>query len=269
MLQLIKLLGEAPCTNRMEACLWFAKRRILGVGGELMLHLSVSGKALLVPVGDIPALGAALALVSPGNPWQKWSPEAPPRRIMDLGGNVGLTSLYFAVRFPEAEVVAVEMMPENAAAISRIASLNGLSIRVLNVAVGDSEGEATVRCNARNSQHSLEDLDKEVNPEWGFTDRRISVPITRLGAALDKVGWEDAHLLKVDIEGAEQLLLRDIDSWAARVGTVFMEIHHNVSADETRASMLARGFSLVGRNDTGRTELWFERAGAVAGVSKP
>jgi FkbM family methyltransferase len=267
MFQLIKLLREAPCENRLEAYGWFARQRLMGGTGELMLKLRISGKALSVPIVDIPGLGAALALASPGNPWEKWRPAAPPRHIMDLGANVGFTSMYFAARFPGAEVVAVEMMPENAAAIARIAALNALSIRVLNVAVGDQVGEATVRCNVRNSQHSLAALDKEVNPDWGFTERRINVPITRLGTALDTVKWEDADLLKVDIEGAEQLLLRDAAGWGGRVGTVFMEIHHNVSADEARAAMDRQGFKLIGRDDEGRTELWFERPRAAAGIT--
>ncbi len=49
-----------------------------------------------------------------------------PRRVIDLGANIGLVSLYFALRFPDAQIVAVEMMPENAAAIKRLASLNRL-----------------------------------------------------------------------------------------------------------------------------------------------
>ena len=64
-------------------------------------------------------------------------------------------------------------------------------------------------------------------------------------------------LLKVDIEGAEQLLLDDIEGWGNLVSTVFLEVHHNVDAQKAEALMVAYSFSKIGQDLEGRTELWF------------
>jgi FkbM family methyltransferase len=195
------------------------------------------------------------------NPWERWKPFNEPERVIDLGANIGLSTLYFAARFPKAQITSVEMMPENAAIIVRSAALNGLDIRVVNVAIGANEGTASVLINKSHTRHSLADLQKNVaeNDRWGFTNKTITVPITRLGRLIQDLGWPSVDLMKVDIEGAEKLLLEDIADWAPRVKTVFVEIHHNVNAGDAESILIEQGYKKIGQDCIERTELWFSK----------
>ena len=152
-------------------------------------------------------------------------------------------------------------MPENAAAVIRLAELNGLDIKVVNVAVGATDGTATVRLNQSHTRHSL-DLLQRVEADanrWGFIDQKTDVTIMRLGRVLRELGWPSVDLLKVDIEGAEKLLLEDIDDWAGMVNDVLLEVHHNVDVQEAAARMIGHGFKSTGQDERQRTELWFSK----------
>jgi FkbM family methyltransferase len=234
-------------------------RRFAGSRSEFILRLDGPNRSVLVPVRDIRTLMAGLALFGPDNPWDKWRPASDPKRVIDLGANIGLASLYFATRFPEAEVVAVDMMPENASAIRRLAEMNALNIEVAAMAIGAADGTATVQLNESPTRHRLALLESGASEGMGFTDRTITVPISRLGALVGRLGWTSVDLLKVDIEGAEKLLLDDIEGWANLVGTVFLEIHHNVEPRDAESLMKAHSFRVIGGDDAKRTELWFSK----------
>jgi FkbM family methyltransferase len=259
MLTIIKLLLLVSCKNRREVLWWFLGFRYAGRKSELLLKLAWDGRDVVIPVQEIQTLVAGLMLFTPENPWERWCPARDPGRVIDLGANVGLVSLYFALRFPDAQIVAVEMMPENAAAIKRLANLNRLNIEVVNVAVGATEGTASVRLNQSHTRHSLEALQSDGPDRFGFKDQTVTVPITRLGSLVRELGWTSVDLLKVDIEGAEKLLLDDIDSWSGLVSNALMEIHHNMDAREAEAIMAKHSFKKTGHDNFHRTELWFSK----------
>jgi len=263
MFAIVKALTAAPCRNRLEALGWFLNHRFFDKRSELMLQLVASGRRCTVPVDDIQTLVESLRLFTPGNPWEKWTPAEAPMRVIDLGGNMGLSSLYFSVRFPKARIVTVEMMPENAAAIKRLVALNGLSVEVHNIAVGSTDGLATVQLNTSHSRHRLALLkgheSAEACADMGFTEKTSSVAVSRLDTLIGKLGWPSVDLMKVDIEGSEQLLLDDIEGWAPLVRTVFVEIHHNVDPGKAEATMTAHSFRKIGQDLRDRTELWFSK----------
>jgi predicted O-methyltransferase YrrM len=43
-----------------------------------------------------------------------------PKRILDLGANIGLSALYFHRQYPEASIACVEPAPKNFSMLSRI-----------------------------------------------------------------------------------------------------------------------------------------------------
>jgi FkbM family methyltransferase len=259
MLTIIKLVLLVSCKNRRQVLWWFLGRRYAGQKSELLLKLAWDGHDIIIPVGDIQTLVAGLVLFTPENPWERWRPAQDPGHVIDLGGNIGLVTLYFALRFPNAQIAAVEMMPENATAIKRLAELNRLNIKVINVAVGATEGTASVRLNQSHTRHSLEALQSDGLDRFGFKDETITVPVTRLGLLIGSLGWKSVDLLKVDIEGAEKLLLDDIDGWSGLVNNVLMEIHHNVDAREAEDIMIKHSFRKTGHDNIRRTELWFSK----------
>ncbi|OWY59180.1 hypothetical protein B7486_75970, partial [cyanobacterium TDX16] len=65
-----------------------------------------------------------------------------PRTVLDLGANIGLTSLWFHQRWPEARFVLVEPDPANVVLARRNLDTNGVLGMVLAAAVGPEAGSA-------------------------------------------------------------------------------------------------------------------------------
>src|SRR5262245_22207843 len=56
---------------------------------------------------------------------------APPKTILDLGANIGLTAVYFSRLFPMAALACVEPVPENLRVLARNLELNAIRATVI------------------------------------------------------------------------------------------------------------------------------------------
>lgn len=160
-------------------------------------------------------------------------PEIDPAKIklvVDLGANIGLTTLYFASRIPEARFICVEPSPGNVELLRKnLAAVP--NVVIVEAAAAGSSGALT--------------FDDE-RPAWGGALSpcgRIKVE----GICMDDLwhrfaGGSRIDLLKVDIEGAEQDLFAGDTGWLDRVECIVSEIHPPYTFDRFRRHLMARGF---------------------------
>ncbi len=146
-------------------------------------------------------------------------PGFQPRTIVDIGGNIGIASLYFSLLHPEARVEIFEPVPENLAILRRNVEQNGLSrIGIHPFGMGAGDGELTLSAEAEGKFGSFSASRKEgAHP--------IRVPIRDAGAAWDELGLDRVDLLKIDCEGAEVDLLRSLGDRLERVEVLIGELH--------------------------------------------
>ena len=71
--------------------------------------------------------------------------QEPPKRILDLGANIGMGSLYLSALFSEAQFVCVEPDPRNVPLLERNLRANGVRAQVMACAVGAKSGESNLR----------------------------------------------------------------------------------------------------------------------------
>jgi FkbM family methyltransferase len=142
--------------------------------------------------------------------------EPTPKRILDLGANIGASVLFFQRRWPDARVVAVEASPHLAALLTR--NVAGLNVEVRHAAVAAQAG--TVRFAA-----SDESWAGSVGGDGG-----VVVP----AVTLDELLEIPADLVKVDVEGAEFEVLAAATR-LDRVRAIVGEAHALPDAPETRA----------------------------------
>jgi FkbM family methyltransferase len=132
-------------------------------------------------------------------------------RIVDLGANIGLFGAWALGRFPEANVLAVEADPANAAVHRRAIEANHSSERWRLIEAFAATTAGTVRFTA--GQHATSHAASE-------QDDAVDVPSIDVFAEL-----EGAGLLKIDVEGAEWSLLADPRFAAAAPPVVVLEYH--------------------------------------------
>jgi FkbM family methyltransferase len=161
-------------------------------------------------------------------------------RVMDLGGNIGLASLLFALRFPGADICTVEPIPNNLDILSRNLASNSVKGNMLNCAAGKADGH--VRFNISNDprQHSsCMDVDAS-----GDT---VDVNVRSIPSLMALMGWAEIDVLKIDIEGGEKEILGGNPEWLNNVRCIIGEGHFGVgyTLDACRKDLEPMGFEVT------------------------
>ena len=154
-----------------------------------------------------------------------------PRLIWDLGANIGLTMADLAHRYPQAEIVGVEMDRDNAEVARRNVGAWDARCEVLQGAVWPEDGEVHYR-----SEHGHED-GVSISEEGGSTAPAIS-----LNTLLRRTGPPD--YVKMDIEGAEEAVLGENTEWARAVRCIAVECHQPYSLERCLGDLEALGFDV-------------------------
>jgi FkbM family methyltransferase len=155
--------------------------------------------------------------------------------VLDIGANVGATALLFRLQYPLCPVFAFEPAPstfaylaENVGALDRTQALN----------VGLFDRDAATR---------LYTGDVSITNSMGGSalngDRYEDVRVWRASRALDELGVDRITLIKMDTEGSEVPILRDIEDRLDRVSALFIEYHSERDRREIDA-ILAERFML-------------------------
>lgn len=153
--------------------------------------------------------------------------------IVDLGTNIGLTSVWLQREYGADLLIGVEPDPANAELARRNLRANGVPGKVLQAAIGPSDGEA--RFSAPEGASNLGRLSSS-----GNVVRQISMNTVLAELA----PGQRIDLLKLDVEGAEQeLLLAGDISWLERVEAIIAEFHPDrVDVPQLVASLEGHGF---------------------------
>jgi FkbM family methyltransferase len=142
--------------------------------------------------------------------------STPAPRILDCGANVGLASLYYKRLYPAARLTAFEADPTLAALCRTNLDVNGASdVDVRAVAVWRETG--TVRFRQEGADSGAID-----GASAGVTGPSVDVPSVRLR---DLLAREDVDLLKLDVEGAEHVVVPDCADVLARVQALLIDVH--------------------------------------------
>lgn len=123
-----------------------------------------------------------------------------PRRILDLGAYAGYAAIYFAMRFPEAEIFCVEPIAENC----RILLLNTLPYR--QITCRQAAGWRHAATLSSRSRHGGDAGTQLIAEPAHPTDQIVAFGINQL---LRDRHWAAADLIKCDVVGAEAQIFAD------------------------------------------------------------
>lgn len=132
-----------------------------------------------------------------------------PRTILDVGANVGQFAVAAARLFPGVHVHSFEPLPDCVAHLRKHAARLG-NITVHPVALGEREGEVTMRVNAQSRASSVLPLapaHREAFPA-AQEQREITVRVATLDQMLAGLALPPPVLLKIDVQGYEAQTLR-------------------------------------------------------------
>jgi FkbM family methyltransferase len=272
--------GEAPPFGRFapsRRMAWVIARTRAAGGGWLArraafalrkLGLRLAGEQPL----DIETLGARMRLFPAHNLCEKrilFTPQLfdaeerailaarirPGFRFVDVGANVGAYALFVAAQAgPEARILAVEPQPvifERLVANIRFNPFG--TVKAVACALADKPGELTLFIDRHNSGES------SVKIVGNHMTASVKVPTTTLLSLLAEEGYDRLDALKLDVEGAEDLILEPFLEQASDKllpGLVIVENGAGRWQADLPALLARRGYREIGRT---RLNLVFER----------
>ena len=163
----------------------------------------------------------------------------PPATILDLGANIGFTSLYLARKYPCAALACVEPVDRNVALLKRNLESNHIPATVFPAAIGITDGLLEMNLDEHDYGHKVAGI------EFGKTiaGRLIQVESLSIPTLMRRLNWPRIGLLKMDIEGYEGVLLRRNCGWLAQVDALCIECHENYGEADLVALAKDYGFS--------------------------
>jgi FkbM family methyltransferase len=175
---------------------------------------------------------------------------AEPFTFVDIGANVGLYSLFVAARAGgRATILAIEPQPGILDRLRfNLAANPGIAVEVLPIAIADRTGEVELVLDADDSGGTHIEKEAQQGRAGG---RRVAVPCKPLLAAVTAAGLTQIDALKIDVEGAEDLVLvpffRDCPP-ALRPRLVLIEDTRGLWQTDVFALLARHGYTVVARN---------------------
>lgn len=163
--------------------------------------------------------------------------------IIDCGANIGLSSLTFKKNFPQANIICVEPERSNYLQLCKNISMNNLT-NVTAIEAGVWYKKATL----------VPDLEFRDKSNWSFALKEAKDKTTS-GIKVDSIlniaaaaGWSHVDILKIDIEGSEFELFKNIETWQSildSIKIISIEVHEEKGQlEEIEKILLQKGFHL-------------------------
>jgi FkbM family methyltransferase len=208
---------------RVDRCIHYVKR--FGVRGAIAAHRRIWSKTGGVREVEIPGLPYPVSM-RPGTAdastlekifvWNDYELDYPEdvKTVVDAGANIGLSAVFFALRFPQATVVAIEPESEN----FRLLQLNTRhypQVLPLRAALWSEDTEL-----------GLSNPDDRVDSYQYRPDAtQQTVSAFALPSILARFRFSNADVLKIDIEGGETNVFAVKPGWVDRVRMFIIELH--------------------------------------------
>jgi FkbM family methyltransferase len=140
-----------------------------------------------------------------------------PKLIIDAGAYTGLSTLYFASKYPLAKVIAVEPEQSN-----------------FDILLRHTQEISRIKCikaGLWNHNAFLKVVDRGLD-KWGFgvreasADEEYDVQAVTIKHLLKESNLDKIDILKLDIEGSEkQIFLEGYEEWLPKVDVIIIELH--------------------------------------------
>jgi FkbM family methyltransferase len=142
-----------------------------------------------------------------------------PEIIVDAGANIGASTLYFRIRYPEARIYAIEPERSNFELLQKnLSDYPGVTME--NCAIW-SENRELIISNPGAEKYAFQMAEARENADI--------IPGVTVDSLIDR--WQLPHidLLKMDVEGAEKLIF-DMPEirWLEKVRVLIVELHESL-----------------------------------------
>lgn len=162
-----------------------------------------------------------------------------PNVIIDVGAYIGTSSIYFAKKYPNAIIYAIEPEKNNYELLLKNIKGFGKIIPIKSAIWGSNQER---------------EIFNRFTGHWGYTISETSnknestkqfVKCLTISDIIGKYEINTIDILKLDVEGSEKSILDNSEKWIDRVNIISAELHDSIIQGCDRAFYLAtKDFSL-------------------------
>ncbi len=166
--------------------------------------------------------------------------ERPDPFILDCGSNIGMSILFFKALYPEARIIGFEPAEHTYGLLKQNISSNDLKgVEVHRAALGMEDSTVDFFVYPENQNSFLASTIRDRMPH-----KRTSVQQVRLSRFIDR----EVDLLKLDVEGAEDAVLKELMSSGAisKIDQMIVEYHHHIDEKKDIFSSFLGGLEETG-----------------------
>ena len=148
-----------------------------------------------------------------------------PKVIFDIGGNIGITSVYLASIFPDAKIYTFEPLPDNYEILKKNIQKYD-NIEAFNIGLGSKNGNFKVYLS--DDSENFGGVSFYPDPIGNKSDSYISCEVKNINEMMEKLNIELIDLIKIDTEGAEYDILMALHEKILRnTSWITGELHGN------------------------------------------
>ncbi len=151
--------------------------------------------------------------------------------IVDCGGNIGVSVIFFKHYYPDSKITVFEASKKTFDILKRNVEINSLKdVSFLNVAVADRKGKIDFWDNVKNPGGSTSS--EEVYYSKSISNEYVKETVS--SELLSDYINGRVDLLKIDIEGGEGLVIRDLDSKDKlnNIREIIFEYHYDLNNNQ-------------------------------------
>lgn len=156
-----------------------------------------------------------------------------PKVIIDAGANIGTSSIYFSIKYPNAKIYAIELEDEN--------------YNILLKNIENYKNIVPIKAGLWGKEETKKIQNRKTGP-WGYTivetDNKISetgqdIECVTIKTLMEKYKFNTVDILKIDIEGSEKEVLDNSEEWINQVKVLTVELHDRICMGCDRSFYLA------------------------------
>lgn len=191
--------------NWLGRRLGFTLRKLVHGGRSIPVDTEVFGQKLRLYPFDNKCEKRVICLPQFFDPSERqaladFAKEKDTFNFIDLGSNVGLYSLFIDSLDKKGQIIAIEADPYIYSRLRYNIDNNQTKITAHNIAVSDNNGTITLHINTKNrGENSIVH-----NQNSG---EAVTIACKRLLTIMDEAGMKRADAVKLDLEGAEEIVL--------------------------------------------------------------
>jgi FkbM family methyltransferase len=190
--------------------------------------------------------------------------ELNPKVIFDIGGNIGITSIFLATLFPEAKIYTFEPLPDNFEILKKNIQ-KYKNIEAFNVGLGSKNGSFKVYLS--NDSENFGGISFYPDPVGNNLDTHILCEVQDINSVIEELNLDYIDLIKIDTEGAEYDILTCLkEKIIKKTSWITGELHGNKDF-ELLTYLNQLGFSLSVKKQIDN-RLFMFHAGKVEIITK-